>query len=263
MREGVGDADGGGGGEGSAGEGDGDEVGAGLDDGTDGDVEAAPGTGGAGTAHALRSTTAATAAPAAPSPRPRTSPIMPTASHYAAAVPDDTSPERLQVLLVTGGVGAGKTSTAVEIGALLDARGEASSVIDLDQLCWITPAPGSGMSVSDVLHASLAAMLPVHVAAGARRLVLARLLLGEDDVDGLRGVLGGADVRVVELVAPDSVRAARIAGRDAGTVLAGHLEEIGSLVPAAGLADHVIATDGRSVAEVAAEALSWWDAGSP
>ena len=188
---------------------------------------------------------------------------MPTASHYAAAVPDDTSPERLQVLLVTGGVGAGKTSTAVEIGALLDARGEASSVIDLDQLCWITPAPGSGMSVSDVLHASLAAMLPVHVAAGARRLVLARLLLGEDDVSGLRGVLGDADVRVVELVAPDSVRAARVAGRDAGTVLAGHLEEIGSLVPAAGLADHVIATDGRSVAEVAAEALSWWDAGSP
>jgi len=207
-----------------------------------------------------------TAPAAAADPRRFTAPIMPTPSHYAAAVPDDTATSGtgpLRVLLLTGGVGTGKTTTAVEIGALLDARAEPSSVIDLDQLCWITPDERSGMGVPDVLHASLAAILPVHLRAGVRRLVLPRLLLAPADVDSLRVVLAGWEAVVVELTATDTTRAARIAGRDSGSTLAGHLDELGALVPSAGLADHAVATDGRDVQEVAAEVLRWWDAASP
>lgn len=190
---------------------------------------------------------------------------MPCTGDYAPRVPatvDDRAPAEVHwhVLVITGGLGAGKTSVAVEVGALLDARGTPCSVVDLDQLCWTSPAPGSGLDVSDVLHGSLAAILPVHARAGVRRLVLPRLLLAEADLDGLRGALGDAEVLVVELAAAPEVRAARLRARDSGSTLTGHLDELEAMLPTPGLADAVVATDGRAVDDVAREVLRRWDA---
>lgn len=191
-------------------------------------------------------------------------PIMPGTGDYAPRVPADDvhrAPGEgpWQVLVITGGLGAGKTSVAVEVGALLDERGTPCSVVDLDQLCWTSPAPGSGLDVADVLHGSLAAILPVHARAGVRHLVLPRLLLADADLTGLRGALGEAEVLVVELAAATGVRAARLRVRDSGSTLAGHLDEMDAMVPPPGLADVVVTTDGRAVVDVAREVLRLWD----
>ncbi len=165
-----------------------------------------------------------------------------------------------EVLLVTGGLGAGKTSVAVEVGELLAARGTPSSVIDLDQLCWTTPDPASGLGVMDVLASSLRALLPVHEQAGVHRFVLPRLLRDSDDVQAVADSVAPARVVVVLLTADAGERERRLLRRDSASTLEGHLAEVEGLLPDPATADIVVATDGRTVADVAAEVLSRWDA---
>lgn len=163
------------------------------------------------------------------------------------------------LLVVTGGLAAGKTSVAVEVGELVSARGEPVSVVDLDQLCWTTPAPWTGRTVGDVLHGSLTAVLPVHASAGVHLLVLPRLLRGRADLAHVVDAVRPASLLVVEVAAPDDVRAARLLARDAGSTLEGHLDEVAAMRPETGLADVVVRSDGRTVADVAREVLELWD----
>ncbi len=179
---------------------------------------------------------------------------------YARRVHEPTAPHPWHVLVVTGGLGAGKTSVAVEVGEVLDARGEPVSVVDLDQLCWTSPAGSSSLTVDDVLHGSLAALLPVHAAAGVHRLVLPRLLRTAAQVGALREVIGPASMLVVELTATAEARTERLRRRDSGAVLDGHLTEVGTLLPDDGAADVRLATDGLAVRDVALEVVRLWDA---
>lgn len=172
---------------------------------------------------------------------------------------EPTSPHAWHVLVLTGGLGSGKTSVAVEVGEVLEARGEPVSVVDLDQLCWISPATWSPLTVDDVLLGSLAALLPVHAGAGVHRLVLPRLLRTTTEVDALRGVVGPVSLLVVELTATADTRAERLRRRDSGGVLDGHLVEVASLLPDDGVAAARLETGGRGVREVAAEVVRLWD----
>jgi len=45
-----------------------------------------------------------------------------------------------EAVLITGLFGTGKSSLAVEIADILEKRGVPYAVIDLDWLCWATPA---------------------------------------------------------------------------------------------------------------------------
>lgn len=171
---------------------------------------------------------------------------------------EPTAPHAWHVLLLTGGLGAGKTSVAVEVGEILSGLGTPVSVVDLDQLCWTAPAPWSGMAVEDVLAGSLAAILPVHAAAGVQHLVLPRLVRTRDEVARLRGTLLPASLLVVELTAPEPVRAARLRGRDGGRTLAEHLEEVAELMPEPGVADQVVPTEDRAVEDIAAQVVGLW-----
>ena len=172
---------------------------------------------------------------------------------------EPAAPHPWHALVLTGGLGAGKTSVGVEVGEILSALGTPVSVVDLDQLCWTAPAAWSGMAVDDVLFGALAAILPVHAAAGVQHLVLPRLVRSRAELAHLRAALGEASVVVVELTAKESTRAERLRGRDSGSTLDEHLDEVGSLLPEPDVADHVLVTDGLSVEQAAAEVVRLWD----
>lgn len=173
---------------------------------------------------------------------------------------EPATPHDWHVLVLTGGIGSGKTTVAVEVGEILSGDAIPVSVVDLDQLCWTAPAPWSGMAVDDVLLGSLAAILPVHASAGVQRLVLPRLVQTRDEVEQLRGTVGARTLLVVEVTASAAEREARIRGRDAGRTLEEHLGELEALLPEDGAADLRVATDGRTVESVAAEVVDLWTA---
>jgi hypothetical protein len=174
-------------------------------------------------------------------------------------------PVDFRVLLLTGTVGVGKTSVLLEIGESLAQDGAPYALVDLDWLAWLRPSRGSGLTVQDVLTRNLAHAARTFHRAGVERLVLARALRTADEVDAIRGALGPCELTVVRLTAEPGVIAARLGARDAGARLAEHLAEARSFAAAAeasGIGDVVLATDDRSIASVAREALvrSGWEA---
>ncbi len=61
-----------------------------------------------------------------------------------------------QAVLISGTIGAGKTSVAVELGRLLEGRGAGTAVVDLDWLGWVHLSDDSPVSIDDVIVRNLA-----------------------------------------------------------------------------------------------------------
>jgi hypothetical protein len=168
-------------------------------------------------------------------------------------------PDRIPGVLLTGTVGTGKTSVAVEIGERLEAAGLPYSVIDLDWLCWISPAPAGGRSVHDVLIETLAAVWPVHRSAGVQRLILARGMRDAAEIDSVRAVVPDVDLQVVQLVVDHDLVRRRLFERDTGAQLAQHLQLLEQLDPGALPGAHQVANAGdlSSCVDEVLRSLGW------
>jgi chloramphenicol 3-O-phosphotransferase len=161
-----------------------------------------------------------------------------------------------RAVLLTGGLGTGKTAVAIEVGELLEAAGAPYAVVDLDWLCWAwTPALADG-GVHELLCANLRAMLPNLHRRGVRHLVLARAVLTADGLAALRDALAPTPLTVVRLTASDEQVQTRLAGRDAGARLEGHLSRRASyeqMVASAAPDAVVVDTSGQDPAHVASD----------
>jgi adenylylsulfate kinase len=165
-----------------------------------------------------------------------------------------------EAVLLTGGLGSGKTTVAMELGEILGERGLLHAVIDLDWLCWIGPDV-TGPDLQGLLTDNLRAVWANFAAAGARHLVMARALLEPSHAEAVRRALPGVDVTVIRLAVGPETRRLRLSGRDSGTVLAGHLaeaEHFERLIAGAGVESVVLTNDGRSVRETALAVLDRW-----
>ena len=174
-----------------------------------------------------------------------------------------------QALLLSGTVGAGKTTTAEAVGDLLQERGVPGAVIDLDGLrrCWPSP-PGDRFN-NTVELANLTAVARTYREAGAERLVLA----GVVEVPGARAAYEqavGAPLQVcrlhVDLAVVQQRLLRRHAGRDAE--LRWHLDrsaELDAVLASAGVEDFVVDATALPVPEVAAAVMrgAGWDGDPP
>jgi hypothetical protein len=161
-----------------------------------------------------------------------------------------------QALLITGTIGVGKTAVVTELGELLESRGNAAAIIDLDWLGWVTTPSPAGPN--ELIIRNLAAMWPNFRAAGIDFFVLSRTITDPAQVEDLRRALPEASLRVVRLVASPTAIEDRLTHRDTGKILEQHLAEARRFLGAAsGIEDVTVANDNRSVREVAQEILDW------
>jgi hypothetical protein len=170
----------------------------------------------------------------------------------------DPGSPRVPVLLITGPVGVGKSTVASEAVRQLRDAGIAHAYVDLAQIgaCWPTPADDPWQE--RLLHRNLACMWSNFHEAGARRLVLCRVLEARSLLRHVESAVPGAEITVIRLRAPLALLHARVRAREAGrdpqwyldaaTYLAGQMDE-------ARVEDHVIENGDRPAADVAAEAL--------
>ena len=159
-----------------------------------------------------------------------------------------------RALLLVGTMGSGKTTVMLELGRVLDERGEPHALVDLDWLAWVKPSPASALGVHDVLVANLAAAASTFRQAGIQRLVLARHLTRAHELAGIKAALAGVELSVVRLDAPAALLESRIRARDTGRELEEHLAELAAATPPEFL-HAVVANDGRTAAAVAADVL--------
>ena len=162
------------------------------------------------------------------------------------------------VLLVTGPVGAGKTSVIEEIFDQLAARGVAHAVVDVDAVAMCWPSGAGDRFNQRMAIRNLAAVWRNYAAGGADRLVLARVLESRAELEDYRAAIPGADIRVCRLAASLPALRERVARRETGSSyesLVRRAAELAASMERSDVADFVVGTTGRTVRQAASEVL--------
>lgn len=170
------------------------------------------------------------------------------------------SNETPRALLITGTVGAGKTSVAAAAGTVLAQREVPHAVIDLDAICdsW-PPPPDDPFNLAMTLQ-NLESVAANYLSAGARRLLVAGVVETKAERERFREAIG-IDLQVCRLRADLTELHRRLRTRHASAPaeLRWHLDRAGQLdqiLDRARVADFEIASDGQTTAELAIAALS-------
>ncbi|MDL4776195.1 MULTISPECIES: hypothetical protein [Thermomonosporaceae] len=170
--------------------------------------------------------------------------------------PGDPAP---RALLITGTVGAGKTSVAEAVGGLLGDAEVPSAVIDLDWLAKSRPAPPGDRFNFALLLRNLRSVAGNYLDAGATRLILAGVVESGDERERC-GAAVGAPLSVCRLQVglPEVRRRLVRRHEDEPAELRWHLDRSGELdrvLVEAGIADFTVEAGGRPIAEVAAAVI--------
>jgi hypothetical protein len=167
-----------------------------------------------------------------------------------------------EAVLIGGRAGAGKSTVGWEVSALLRAAGVSHAIIEGDFMGQVHPAPEGDPDRSKITELNLRAVWANFAGLGYRRLIYTNTASVLPAATGMFEGAMGAGVRVVRvlLTASDATVADRLAGQELGSQLdrelaasargARRLDEQAS-------ADSVrVATDGRSVGDIAAEVVA-------
>jgi adenylylsulfate kinase-like enzyme len=168
-------------------------------------------------------------------------------------------------MLITGPIGSGKTTVALEVSELLDMAGVAHGMVDVDALRWCYPRlPDDPFRVGLAMR-NLAAVWTNFRMFGASSLILADILTSRDQLRRYREAVPRAEVFVVRLRASQDTLAARVRRREVGSGLDRHLQHAAELALQMDhdkFEDLLVETDNRSVPEIAHEILTrseWLD----
>lgn len=164
----------------------------------------------------------------------------------------------IPTIIVTGPVGSGKTTVATEMGRLLSDADIAHAVVDFDQLCEYRPRAADDPFGTRVGLANLAAVWKNYAAAGAGRLIIARVIESRDDLGGFRQALPEASITVVRLRASVTTLRSRVRRREIGGALEWHLAraaELADLMDARKVEDVLVEDEGRDPASIAHDIL--------
>ena len=159
-------------------------------------------------------------------------------------------------LFLTGTVGSGKTTIAIEIGEILEENSQPVAIVDLDWLAWDHPTPPPGR-LDALIARNLLSIWPHLLAAGATSLVLVRATPDRTMPDAVRAALPDADVTVVRLTAPAALIEERLRTRDSDSELDRHLAEHSAMTAAmdrSGVGDFLVVND-RPVRQIALDVL--------
>ncbi len=168
--------------------------------------------------------------------------------------------------LLSGTVGAGKSTVGEKLAELLKDRDEPHAFIDLDRLSELWPAPEDDLFNGRLVLANLAAITRNFAAAGAPTLVISGVVETAKGIDKYRMAIG-CPLTVVRITASPESIADRLKKRhdywDADG-LAWHLDrapELAAALDASGLDSIVISNDGHphEAAAVLLARLGWFE----
>lgn len=168
------------------------------------------------------------------------------------------------MLIITGTMGAGKTTVLAEASDILALRHIAHAAIDLDGLglAHLPSATGN----DGVMYRNLQSICENYASLGVRRLLLARALEDRAELELCRGVVSATNTLVCRLTASIGAMEQRVKMRESGISRQEYVARVAILnviLDRAGLEDFTVANENRSSTEVAREVLvkAGWIAG--
>jgi hypothetical protein len=124
----------------------------------------------------------------------------------------------VEVLVLCGAAGTGKTSTLWEVGHVLRARGVPRALIDTDELDRVWPTPNTTEALISISRRNLRAVWETFASLGIRHLVLCGVMASTaQSREWIDDAIPGAAITFVRLSAERSTRADRLRAREVGS----------------------------------------------
>ncbi len=165
---------------------------------------------------------------------------------------------KVPVLVISGSMGAGKTTVLGDAHDLLKEAGVPHAAIDLDWLSIMFPS--DGQHGEQLMFANLAAVWRNYSASGAERLLIARGVEDRSELELYREAIPGAELIVCRLTAPVVTMQERVRVREPGMIqehAVGRAAELDNILERTRAEDFTVDNgEGRSITDVAREMLS-------
>lgn len=164
------------------------------------------------------------------------------------------SNSQINLVLISGPVGVGKTTVAEELSHLLEVESVAHTLIDLDGLAKTYPRQPDDPFGQQIALANLTAVWANAAKRGVRNLIIARVIETRDGAQSIERAVGASKSLIVQLHASDDVLIERVREREVGAGRQWHENraiELSKQLATANIADHHIETDHRSVGDIA------------
>jgi hypothetical protein len=164
--------------------------------------------------------------------------------------------DAVRVLVITGSMGAGKTTILSEASDVLCGHGLSHAAIDLDGLA--IGHLSTQISIDTIMWRNLSSVWRNYASAGARLLLLAQAVEHRDELDRLRDAVPGAQIVVCRLTAAIPTMQTRVRLREPGMFQQDFVNKAASLnarLDAAAVEDFVVINEDRSPTDVAKELL--------
>ncbi|HSK44518.1 MAG TPA: hypothetical protein VLA83_11600 [Candidatus Binatia bacterium] len=160
------------------------------------------------------------------------------------------------MLIITGSMGAGKTSVLAEASDILAQRHIVHAAIDLDAL-GLAHLP-SAASNDSVMYRNLQSVCRNYAELGVTRLLLARAMEDRAELELCRSAVSAAKATVCRLTASLGEMQQRVKMRESGMLQRQYVDRVATLdaiLDRAGLEDFIVINENRSVSEAAKEML--------
>jgi len=105
------------------------------------------------------------------------------------------------ILIVTGPVGAGKTSAAEAVFDLLSADKTPCAVIDFDWLTAAYPPPAGDRFNFRLGIKNLSSIIPNYLALGIKLFIIPTVVEHKEEIETIKEIIKGTDIFVIRLTA--------------------------------------------------------------
>jgi hypothetical protein len=160
------------------------------------------------------------------------------------------------LLIITGSMGAGKTSVLAEASDILAMRHIVHAAIDLDALGLAHLA--STASNDSVMYRNLESVCQNYSSLGVSRLLVARAMEDSVELKLCQSVVSAAKTVVCRLTASIPTMEHRVKARESGISQCKYVDRVATLnrtLDRARLEDFIVINENRSVSDVAKEVL--------
>lgn len=169
------------------------------------------------------------------------------------------------ILIITGPVGAGKTTIAESLFDLLSENKTPCAVMDFDWLTAAYPPPENDRFNFSLGIANLRSVLPNYLSMGIKIFIIPTVVESNEEIEKFKELIEDTDIFVIRLSAGLATLQKRLEKRETGKMLNWHkkrAKELIDLFAAKHLENVVVDTENKSIDSITEEVLKAWPGGS-
>jgi adenylylsulfate kinase len=166
--------------------------------------------------------------------------------------------KKIEVLLLTGPTGVGKTSVAHGIADILEERSVSHAVIDLDALRYAFPRPEKDPFNMEIGYKNLTSIWQNYREYGVTHVIIPNVVERNEDIKKIKQIISNSHISLIRLTASLDTIHNRLKKREEGDSLQWHIDRATQLhqeLRDSSLEDLAVETEGKSVREVVSEII--------